>query len=288
MDKLKIISSPKVINLKLKKLKEEGKRIGFVPTMGALHKGHISLIKKARAENDIVVVSIFVNPTQFGPNEDYLRYPRPFKEDVKICKENGVDYIFNPEVKDMYPDNYLTFVKVEKISDILCGAFRKGHFRGVATVVLKLFNIIQPDIAYFGLKDYQQFIIIKKMVKDLNLNIKLKGMPTVRDYDGLALSSRNQYLSPEERKDATLLYKSLVYGRDLIMKGERSSKKIKKEIYKILLSGKFIKRKNIDYVSIVEPETLEEIKVIKDKCVILLAVWVGKARLIDNMEVRVK
>jgi pantoate--beta-alanine ligase len=284
---MKVIKSIKILKDELKKLKLKGKSIGFVPTMGALHNGHLALIKEARKENDIVVVSIFVNPTQFGPNEDYLRYPRPFKEDVKKCKEAEVDYIFAPDVETMYPDDYLTFVKVEKLSDILCGAFRKNHFRGVATVVLKLFNIVKPDIAYFGLKDYQQFIIIKKMIEDLNLDIKIKGIPTVRDLDGVALSSRNTYLSKEEREEATLLYKSLLGAKDLILNGERNSKKIKKFIYKKLTSGKIIKKKNIDYISIVHPEKLEELKYIEKEAVIALAVWVGKARLIDNIKIKI-
>jgi len=284
---MKFIKSIKILKDELKKLKLKGKSIGFVPTMGALHNGHLALIKEARKENDIVVVSIFVNPTQFGPNEDYLRYPRPFKEDVKKCKEAEVDYIFAPDVETMYPDDYLTFVKVEKLSDILCGAFRKNHFRGVATVVLKLFNIVKPDIAYFGLKDYQQFIIIKKMIEDLNLDIKIKGIPTVRDLDGVALSSRNTYLSKEEREEATLLYKSLLGAKDLILNGERNSKKIKKFIYKKLTSGKIIKKKNIDYISIVHPEKLEELKYIEKEAVIALAVLVGKARLIDNIKIKI-
>jgi len=284
---MKFIKSIKILKDELKKLKLKGKSIGFVPTMGALHNGHLALIKEARKENDIVVVSIFVNPTQFGPNEDYLRYPRPFKEDVKKCKEAEVDYIFAPDVETMYPDDYLTFVKVEKLSDILCGAFRKNHFRGVATVVLKLFNIVKPDIAYFGLKDYQQFIIIKKMIEDLNLDIKIKGVPTVRDLDGVALSSRNTYLSKEEREEATLLYKSLLGAKDLILNGERNIKKIKKFIYKKLTSGKIIKKKNIDYISIVHPEKLEELKYIEKEAVIALAVWVGKARLIDNIKIKI-
>jgi len=288
MNKPIIIKAPKLLNREILKLKQKRKKIGFVPTMGALHNGHLSLIKQARKENDIVVVSIFVNPTQFGPNEDYDRYPRPFNEDVAKCRQCQVDFIFSPSIKNIYPQGYLTYVEVEKLSNLLCGAFRRGHFRGVTTVVLKLFNIVQPDIAYFGLKDYQQYVIIKKMVSDLNLNIKIKGMPIVRDKDGLALSSRNQYLTSEERKDALLLYKSLLNAKKLILNGERNPKKVKKFIYKTLLSGKFIKRKNIDYISIVNPDTLEELPIIEKKCVIALAVWVGKARLIDNISVNIK
>jgi len=288
MKKPIIIRSPRIITNTISNLKSRKKKIGFVPTMGALHKGHLSLIEKARKENDIVVVSIFVNPTQFGPNEDYERYPRPFKEDVKKCSECKVDFIFYPSVKDMYPEGFLTYVEVTRLSNILCGAFRPGHFRGVTTVVLKLFNIIQPDIAYFGLKDYQQYIIIKKMAKDLNMDIKIKGLPIIRDKDGLALSSRNQYLSADERKDALLLYKSLMEAKKMILSGEVNSSKIKKRIYKILLSGKYIRKKNIDYVAIIHPESLEKLDIIDKQCVIALAVRIGKARLIDNMWVKVR
>lgn len=288
MQKPIIIKSPRIIKKNILNLKSQKKKIGFVPTMGALHSGHLSLIRRARKENDIVVVSIFVNPTQFGPNEDYEQYPRPFKEDVKKCSECNVDFIFYPAVKDMYPEDFLTYVEVTKLSNILCGASRPGHFKGVTTVVLKLFNIVQPDIAYFGLKDYQQYIIIKKMVKDLNIDIKIKGLPIIRDRDGLALSSRNQYLSSDERKDALLLYRALIEAKKMILSGERNTSKVKKMIYNILLSGKYIKKKNIDYVAVIHPESLEELNIIDRRCVIALAVWVGKARLIDNMEVRVK
>ncbi len=288
MKEPKVIKNPVRMKKELEKWRKKGGKIGFVPTMGALHNGHLSLIKKAREENDIVVVSIFVNPTQFGPNEDYEKYPRPFKDDFSMCKEEKVDYIFNPDVKDIYPEGYLTYVEVQDLSDILCGQYRPGHFRGVATIVLKLFNIIQPTIAYFGLKDYQQYVIINKMVKDLNLDVKIKGLPIVREKDGLALSSRNQYLSEEERRDALLLYKSLVQAKELIESGEYNTRKVIKHMYRILLSGQLIKKKNIDYIEIVDKNSLKSLSYIEKECIILLAVWIGKARLIDNMEVKVK
>lgn len=244
---------------KLQKLiykeKHKGKRISFVPTMGALHDGHLSLVRAARKAGDILVVSIFVNPIQFGPKEDYKRYPRPFSRDRKLLEENKVDILFHPRVEDMYPKDYSTYVVEEKLSNTMCGLSRPGHFKGVCTVVLKLFNIVQPDIAFFGQKDYQQALIIKRMVRDLNLPIKIKIMPTVREPDGLAMSSRNQYLSPEERKRAVLLYKSLLAGRPL--KGFK-----------------------LDYFVKVDKDTLQPSK---KPTLLAIAGWIGKTRLIDNI-----
>ena len=200
------------------RLKAEGRKIGFVPTMGALHEGHLALIRKARKENDTLVVSIFVNPAQFGPKEDFKRYPRSLTRDSLLCKKCGVDIIFSPAVSSIYPKGYRTYVRVEGLSEVLCGAFRKGHFRGVATVVAKLFNIVQPDRAYFGQKDAQQCVIIKKMCRDLNMPLDIKVLPTVRGPGGLALSSRNAYLSPEERKDALVLFQALSKAKELIKK----------------------------------------------------------------------
>ncbi len=257
--------------------------IGFVPTMGALHEGHVSLIKRARKENDILIVSIFVNPIQFGMNEDFKTYPRTFKQDNPICKQNGVDYIFYPDAKQMYPDNFCTHVEVSSLSDLLCGKTRLGHFRGVATVVMKLLNIVIPSRVYFGLKDYQQYKIIKKMVDDLNINVDIIGVPTVREKIGLAMSSRNKYLSPLEKDEATLLSLSLFYAKSLIKSGEKNLRIIKKNIFRILLSGKLIKPKNIEYISIIDPDTLEEVKKIQKSLVIALAVRVGQTRLIDNV-----
>lgn len=263
------------------KLKRKNKSIGFVPTMGALHEGHLSLVHRARKENDILVVSIFVNPKQFGPNEDYLRYPRPFERDRKLCEKEKVDILFAPSVKEMYPDGYLSYVTVEKLSDKLCGKYRPGHFRGVATVVTKLFNIVQPDRAYFGEKDFQQLQIIKKMVKDLNLPIEIVSCPTVRERNGLALSSRNLYLNPEERIRALSLNQALKKAKDLITKQKvRDTEKIIQEMKKIILPARPSK---IDYIEIVHPETFEPLKQAKPPLLIALAVWFGKTRLIDNL-----
>lgn len=263
-----------------KKLNLNGQTIGFVPTMGALHEGHLSLIRRAAKENDIVVVSIFVNPVQFGPKEDFKKYPRDLKKDAHLCQKEDVDIIFYPEAKDMYPDDYKTYVVVEKLSDVLCGKSRPGHFKGVATAVTKLFNIIQPDAAYFGQKDAQQAIIIKRMAEDLNIPVKIKVMPTVRNGNGLALSSRNIYLNERERRDALVLSQSLNSAKDLIKKGVKNADEI------ILRMRRLIKRKKtaqIDYVSIVDSESLKPVKKISGKYLIALAVWIGKTRLIDNI-----
>lgn len=241
--------------------KRKGKIITFVPTMGALHQGHLSLIKKARKEGDILVVSIFVNPTQFGPKEDYEKYPRPFYRDKKLAEKNGVDILFCPKAGEMYPESYSSYVIEESLSKVMCGRRRPGHFRGVTTVVLKLFNIVQPDIAFFGQKDYQQALIVKRMVKDLNLPIKIKVLPIIREKDGLALSSRNQYLSKGQRKEALSLYK-------MLKKGER-------------IKDKDVK---IEYFVIVDKDTLSPLgKIKKGKTLIAVAAKIGKTRLIDNV-----
>jgi len=263
-----------------KEARTQGKSIGFVPTMGALHSGHLSLIRKARKENDFVAVSIFVNPAQFGPKEDLKKYPRNLKLDAKLCKKEGVDIIFYPSAKEIYPEGYKTYVKVEDLSKVLCGSSRPGHFRGVATVVTKLFNIVHPDIAYFGQKDAQQAIIIKKMVSDLNMPVKIKVMPTVREKDGLAMSSRNMYLNPRERKDAVVLSQALNLSGDLIKSGIRDSRKIINRMSRVIRSKRAAK---IDYVSIVGLDNLKPVKKISGKCLIALAVWIGKTRLIDNI-----
>jgi pantoate--beta-alanine ligase len=277
---MKLVKKPHKLTSTIKSLKKSGKTIGFVPTMGALHDGHVSLIKKARKENDIVVLSIFVNPTQFGQKEDYKKYPRNFSRDNTIAKKAGVDIIFAPSVKDMYPDGFSTYAEETSLSVILEGAIRPGHFRGVTTVVLKLFNIVQPDISYFGQKDWQQAVIIKKMVKDLNLATEIKVLPTIREKDGLAQSSRNTYLNKEQRKYATILYRSLIEAKRLIKNGLTDAEKVKKKMRAFIKKEKLAK---IDYVEIREPETLEPIKKISGSVIILLAVRIGKVRLIDNM-----
>jgi pantoate--beta-alanine ligase len=267
----------------LKKLKLKDRTIGFVPTMGALHEGHLSLIRKARRENDIVVVSIFVNPTQFGPKEDFKRYPRPIRKDIVSCRKEKVDFIFYPKVKDLYAQGFKTFVTVEQFSNILCGKSRAGHFRGVATVVTKLFNIVNPDIAYFGQKDAQQAIIIKRLVCDLNIPVKIKVMPIIREKDGLALSSRNIYLNQQERKDALVLSRSLNLAKDLLKEGERDAARIINSMRKLIKQRKPAK---IDYISIVDPKDLKPVKRILNGCLIALAVWMGKTRLIDNIIIK--
>ncbi|NPU89408.1 MAG: pantoate--beta-alanine ligase [Fervidobacterium sp.] len=270
-----IAEMKKIVNDILK----SGKSIGFVPTMGYLHKGHLSLVEAARKENDVVVVSIFVNPTQFGPNEDYSRYPRDLERDLRLLEPIGVDYVFNPSVEEMYPAMYSTYVEEVELSKYLCGASRPGHFRGVCTVVTKLFNIVKPTKAYFGQKDAQQFRVLKRMVRDLNMDVEMIEMPIVREEDGLAMSSRNVYLNPEERKEATRLYKSLLKAKELIESGERDVQKIKSEMLKIP-DHPLLK---VDYVEVVDEETLRPVEKIERKVIVALAVFVGKARLIDNM-----
>lgn len=257
----------------------EGKTIGFVPTMGALHEGHLSLIRKAAKENTCVVASIFVNPTQFGPKEDFRRYPRNLKRDVRLIRKAGVDVLFYPDARAMYPEGYRTFAEVTGLSDILCGKSRPGHFRGVATVVTKLFNIVGPTRAYFGQKDAQQAVIIKRLVTDLNMPVKIKVMPILREADGLALSSRNAYLNKKEREDARILSKALRLADSLVRSRVRDSGKISRRMTRLV---KTKKRAKIDYISIVDLDNLKPVDKIKDKALVLLAVWIGKTRLIDN------
>ncbi len=259
----------------------EGKKIGFVPTMGYLHEGHLSLIRAARAASDLVVVSIFVNPTQFGPGEDLERYPRDLERDKRMAQEAGADVIFHPSAGEMYPENFSTYVEETRLSEHLCGLSRPRHFRGVTTVVLKLFNIVLPDVAYFGQKDAQQALIIKRMVRDLHLPVRIELLPIVREQDGLAISSRNEYLSPEQRREATVLYRSLMEARRLIGSGEREANRIK-EIMKEIIESATDAR--IDYVSIVNRDTLDDIEEVKGNILIALAVLIGKTRLIDNLE----
>ncbi len=260
--------------------RREGKKIGFVPTMGFLHEGHLSLMRKARQECDVMVVSIFVNPTQFGPNEDLDRYPRDAEGDRKKCESSGADILFMPEAKEMYPEKPSVYVTVEGLSDILEGAVRPGHFRGVATVVAKLFNIVQPHTAYFGQKDFQQCAVIRRMVKGLNLAVAVTVLPTVREADGLAMSSRNSYLSSDERRAATILYRSLSAGRDLFKGGARDVDKLRNKMQAVLLEEHGIM---IDYVAIADPETLEPLSQAADGMVFLVAVRLGRTRLIDNL-----
>ncbi len=258
---------------------QTNKRVGFVPTMGYLHEGHLSLLKKAREENDVVILSIFVNPIQFGPNEDLDRYPRDFERDEKLAQEAGTDIIFYPTSEEMYPEGYSSYVITEGLDRHLCGAKRPGHFKGVMTVVLKLFNITKPHSTYFGQKDIQQARIIEQMIKDFNLDINFHICPIVREEDGLAMSSRNTYLSPEERKQAIALFKGIKRGEELYKNGERDAEKIKKEVEKVVKSFNLAK---IDYVDIVDYSTMSPLKKLGGKSVLALAVYFGKTRLIDN------
>jgi len=277
---MKVIRNPQELNRILKRISCDRKSIGFVPTMGALHLGHLSLIKKAAKDNEIVVVSIFVNPTQFGPKEDLKKYPRPLKKDIELCRKSGVDLVFLPDNKTIYPYGYSTFVKVEGLSDLLCGVSRPGHFRGVSTIVAKLLNIVGPDIIYLGQKDAQQAIIIKRMVKDLNFPVKIKIMPTVRLADGLALSSRNTYLTVEQRNEAAVLSRSLSLARSLVQAGARDSSRILGRMKEMIRKKK---QARVDYIEIVDLENLEKIKKIDRNCLIALAVEFGNTRLIDNI-----
>ena len=265
-------------------LRREGKTIGFVPTMGYLHQGHISLVKASRQANDITIVSIFVNPTQFGPNEDFEKYPRDIDSDSKKAEEAGVDIIFTPAVREMYPDNYSTYVEVLGITGKLCGKSRPGHFKGVCTVVLKLFNIVDPDSAYFGQKDAQQAAVISRMVRDLNSAVRIITCPIVRESDGLAMSSRNVYLSNEERKAALVLSKSLNEAAGVIENGEANSEKLRDYIINIISSEKLA---DIDYVEILDARTLEFKETLKGRMLLAVAVRFGKTRLIDNVIVEV-
>jgi len=260
--------------------RSQQKKIGLVPTMGALHAGHASLIASAKSGSDFVVVSIFVNPLQFGPGEDYQRYPRPIAADLEICERMGADLVFAPEVADMYVSEQRTFVEVMRLGDHLCGAFRPGHFRGVTTVVSKLFNIIQPDRAWFGEKDFQQLCIIRRMVQDLNLAVEVVSVPTYRDADGLALSSRNAYLDPREREAAPALYRALTTARSLIENGERKAGIVKERAARILAEKPAIRPQ---YFEIVDPTELQPVDEITSEVRIAGAVWVGKTRLIDNV-----
>jgi pantoate--beta-alanine ligase len=265
--------------------RREGKIIGFVPTMGALHEGHLELIRTARKKTDFVVVSIFVNPIQFGPKEDYRDYPRDEEGDFEKCKREGVDCVFVPHVGEMYEENFSTYVEVEGLTEGLCGKYRPGHFRGVTTVVAKLFNIVRPHLAFFGWKDAQQLLVIKRMTRDLNFDIEVVGVETVREKDGLAMSSRNWYLNEGERKQAPYLYKALLYGKEIIEKGERNAEKLKEEIKKFI--SKNVPLGKIQYVEIVDIENLKPLKKIKGDIMIALAVFIGKARLIDNIRLKV-
>jgi pantoate--beta-alanine ligase len=260
--------------------KETQGTVGFVPTMGYLHEGHLSLVQQSVKDNRTTVVSIYVNPTQFGPNEDFQSYPRDLERDLNLLKKEHTDIVFFPSNNEMYPDDYCTWVDVEKITNRLEGEIRPGHFRGVATIVTKLLNIVQPDKSYFGQKDAQQALVIKKMVKDLNMNLEVIIMPTLREKDGLAMSSRNTYLNPTERKAATILFKALSLAKQLKETDETKSDNIRTRMESLIKSEPLAL---IEYVSIADTETLEELSTLKGQSLVSMAVRVGKTRLIDNI-----
>lgn len=282
---MKIINTIKDIRIAVKEARRNGKTIGFVPTMGYLHEGHLSLVKKAKEENNLVVVSIFVNPTQFGEGEDFETYPRDLDRDSKLVQSVGADIVFSPTVKEMYPSEASTYVEIDgKITEKLCGASRPGHFKGVTTIVTKLFNIVTPDKAYFGQKDAQQVAVIEQMARDLCLDVEIVPCPIVREEDGLAMSSRNTYLDNDERRAATVLSKALAKAEDMIKTGERNASKISKFIVDKIKSEPL---SEIDYIEIVNNRTLESIEEVEGNILIALAVKIGKTRLIDNIRLEV-
>jgi pantoate--beta-alanine ligase len=264
-------------------LRQQSSRLALVPTMGALHAGHVSLMRKANESADKVVVSIFVNPTQFAPMEDLDKYPRSLEDDVAILKAEGVDALFLPTVSEMYPDGFKTFVTVEELSQKCCGQYRPGHFRGVTTVVLKLFNSVQPDVAVFGQKDAQQCLIIQRMVRDLNLDVEILVCPTIRELDGVAVSSRNRYLSPSERKAAGVIYQSLQKAEEMVRNGERNAGTILDEV-KRRISEQPLAR--LQYAELVDPADLSPLGTFSQESLLLLAVFIGSTRLIDNIFLR--
>jgi len=267
------------------RLRAAGKKIGFVPTMGFLHQGHLSLLEEAKTRSDIVVMSIYVNPTQFAPNEDFEAYPRDTERDCKLASQHGCDIVFIPESDQIYPEPYLTYVEVEKMTRILCGASRPAHFRGVTTIVAKLFNIVKPQLAVFGQKDYQQALVIQQMTRDLNFDVEIVIAPIVRESDGLAMSSRNSYLSPDERQQALVLNRSLLMAKQEILSGERDAESLKR---KIRANIRQKPAAEIDYVEIVDARNLDPVKDIQHNVLIALAAKFGKTRLIDNIIVDVE
>jgi pantoate--beta-alanine ligase len=279
---MKIIKNIEAMHLFSAQAKRRGQTIGFVPTMGFLHAGHLSLIRAAQKKAGVVVVSIFVNPAQFGPKEDFKRYPRDIKRDIKLLKEQKVDVLFLPDRSKMYAADFKTFIEVKGLSDKMCGQSRPTHFRGVTTVVAKLFNIVMPDLAFFGAKDHQQLVIIQKMAEQLNFPVKIISLPIVREPDGLAMSSRNKYLNPAQRRSAARLYQALRFAAREIKKGERAARRLIARLRALLAGDKNIR---LDYIVIADPSSLENLQRLKGKALIALAAYVGKTRLIDNVVV---
>ena len=277
---MQILTKIEDIRQELLVIRTSAKKIALVPTMGYLHEGHLSLVDVAKVNADVVVMSIFVNPTQFAPNEDLMRYPRDIERDERLARERGVDYIFHPEVAEMYPDPYLTYVVTEQLAKVLCGISRPTHFRGVTTVVAKLFNIIQPDVAVFGQKDAQQAVIVKQMVRDLNFPIQIIVAPIVRESDGLAMSSRNVYLTPEERQQAPIIFKALQAARENVKNGLTDANHVRDQITKMIQTSPLAR---IDYVEIIDDQTLTPVETVKPGTFAAVAVYYGKTRLIDNI-----
>src|SRR3989338_1247084 len=261
-------------------IKDRKESIGFVPTMGALHEGHVSLMRSARDENDELVVSIYLNPTQFDNKEDFDNYPGQLDKDIEIVERENADVVFAPCTDEMYPEGFCTYVTQNKLTDTMCGRLRPGHFNGVTTIVTKLFNIVKPDKAYFGQKDYQQSVVVEKLVADLNMEIDVKVLPTVRDEDGLALSSRNKRLNPEERRSALCIYSSLLKAKSMFASNIKDAKEIIEEMTSIIKKAKHTRT---DYISIVNAHTLEDVSLINEKVIAAVAVWIGNTRLIDNI-----
>jgi pantoate--beta-alanine ligase len=282
---MKVIKKIDELRRQVSGVRSRGMSIGLVPTMGYLHEGHLSLVKESLRKADITVVSIFVNPVQFGPREDFKEYPRNLNRDSEILEREGVDYLFVPEADEMYPQGYKTYVEVHDLQDKLCGRFRPGHFRGVCTVVLKFFNIISPDISFFGQKDAQQAIILKRMAKELNLKVNIEISPIIREEDGLALSSRNKYLTQEERKAALVLSKSLEEAQSMVKKGQRDPAAIIRGMKEIIGREPLAR---IEYLEIVEMDELNPVARIEKEVLAALAVFIGKVRLIDNTILRLK
>lgn len=276
---IKVVSTVCETRAQVKEWKNQGLTVGLVPTMGYLHEGHQSLIKKAVEENDRVVVSVFVNPIQFAPNEDLETYPRDLEADKRLCDSTGADLIFHPTPDEMYPDGFSTHIQMDNLTKELCGKTRPTHFGGVCTVVGKLFNIVQPDKAYFGQKDAQQLAIIKRMVRDLNFDIEIVGCPIIREPDGLAKSSRNTYLSADERKAALILSKAIKLGKEMVEGGERNAQTIIKAMTDKINTEPLAR---IDYVNVVDALSIEPLDVVKGEVLVAIAVYIGKTRLIDN------
>ena len=279
---MRIVRTVEEMKVISRERRARGERIGLVPTMGSLHEGHLSLVRASRARTGVTVVSVFVNPVQFGPREDLASYPRDFDRDAALLEAEGVDYVFHPEPSEMYPEGFRTYVEVRDLQDRLCGRSRPGHFRGVCTVVLKLFNIVRPNVAFFGWKDAQQVIILTRMAADLDLDVRIEGLPMVRDTDGLALSSRNGYLSAEERRAALVLPRSLEDARRLVEAGERDAGAVARRVTEAVAAEPLAR---LDYVDVADPKDLRPLDRIDGEALVALAVFIGKTRLIDNVRI---